>query len=129
MRTWEQPVLISAIDDEVSVEYGHFALQADHSGEVALGLGLPARLMTAGPSPTEWDLIETGQLHTDTPGLHLTAVTGSVNTSILKLPTAGTYNIRSHARGRLAAAALGEASYRHNIEHWLIQLWPTLDLD
>jgi hypothetical protein len=36
----------------------------------------------------------------------------------------GRYRLRAHCRGRTAAQALGPATWRHEVEHYLLQFWP-----
>lgn len=44
----------------------------------------------------------------------------------ITLPHRGQYRIRVHVRGRREAAERGEAEFFHGLEHWLLQIWPSL---
>jgi hypothetical protein len=40
------------------------------------------------------------------------------------LPGLGAYRVRVYARGRDEASERGEAEFFHDVEHWLVQIWP-----
>jgi hypothetical protein len=145
---------VRAIEEEILVEYGVFALQAYPSPQVALALGRPDGLLLAGPGgavfasattdhyahvrvelwphrpapPRPATRAGSAELTTDAPGLRLASVTAAIGEQLLELPAAGRYAVRA------GVTELGPrpddldedptADLPGGVEDWLIQLWP-----
>ncbi len=50
--------------------------------------------------------------------------TGGLQPRYLELPGPGSYELRAHVRRSAEASDLPEATYRHDVEAWLVRLWP-----
>jgi hypothetical protein len=57
--------------------------------------------------------------------LELTALFGMPSdASAIRLPRLGSYRVRAHLKGWAEAGEHGEAEFFHDVEHWLLQIWP-----
>lgn len=105
----------------------------DHYAEVRVELwSAPAP-----PADGQWDASAEGVLEVrgerlglattvNGPVLHAAREdgTGGLRFRTLDLPGPGSYKLRAHFRRSAEAGDLPEATYRHDIEAWLVQLWP-----
>lgn len=144
--------LLTAIDDEITVEWGKFGLIDDDGpppdGPNWLTIGAPETIL-AGPNavalrsggtdhiatvrleswdaepPAEdgWDTSWTVDLTLSSGVVRLTAVTAAASGRTLRLPGPGGYRLTAYSRGRAAAAASGPF-IRSDVERWLLRFRP-----
>ncbi|MFG3708158.1 hypothetical protein ACGF7U_25970 [Micromonospora sp. NPDC047670] len=124
------------VDEQVFAEYALFALQSQHTAEVAFALGVPRadRLLSAGRGGVvfrsggpdhyaevrvelwplrppaiagEWDEVDEARLETSGTELRLASPTAWVGDHPVLLPAPGRYRVRAAVAGREAARARG----------------------
>jgi hypothetical protein len=92
----------------------------DHYPAVRLELWSGAPPRDAGPWEAASDdgltVRETGRVVVMSPF-------GEESDAALTLPVPGRYHVRVHAQGQQQARDLGEATFAHGIEQWLLQVW------
>ena len=92
----------------------------DHYPAIRLELwsGLPPR--DAGT----WDVTgNTGFTASETGTLVAMSPFGEESFASIALPALGTYRVRVHVRGQDQARDMGEATFSHGVERWLLQVW------
>jgi hypothetical protein len=79
------------------------------------------------PPPGVWDIAREVTLPVASGQVTLWQLMGGRSKSDQPFPLGrpGRYWLRAHARGRRTAHALGPATWRHGVEQYLLQFWPT----
>jgi hypothetical protein len=79
------------------------------------------------PPPGAWDVAREVTLPVASGQVSLWQLMGgrSKSDQPFTLGRPGRYRLRVHARGRGTAQALGPATWRHGVEQYLLQFWPT----
>jgi hypothetical protein len=93
----------------------------DHYARVRLELwsGIPPQSQQA------WEIVQDDTFSVSATGrMDFMTVMSVESGTPIALPHLGGYRIRVHVRGREEAAARGEAEYYHDVEQWLLQIWP-----
>jgi hypothetical protein len=92
----------------------------DHYPAVRLELWSAAPPRDAGAwevtSDDEFTVSETGRVVATSPF-------GEESDATITLPALGAYQVRVHVQGQERARDIGEATFSHAIEQWLLQIW------
>ena len=91
--------------------------------------GVRLELWSGAPPPDAgtWEVTsEAGFLVSEVGRVAVTSPFGEESDATITLPAVGPYHVRVHVHGQQQARDLGEATFSHGAEQWLLQIWAGL---